>query len=494
MTPFDQLPKPIFDKLRSMIRRVRRLIFLRGLFATLAVGLVCLLAVMAVDAALTPLSSASRWSISLAGLAATLAAAWWFLLRPLSRRLTIEKMARILEIRHPELQERISTAVELLASDDPDSIRGSQELIATVVDSAVGDIATVDPKTEFRPGRSKRFMAIAAAGAGVLALLLAVWPQQSWTLLKRAFAPHRDIGNAYADALVVEPGDLRVARGEAVSIEVLARHRRLDWAEVRRRLPDGTDSVERMTLVSEAPDGTRRFSLSFPSVEEAFAYRVRAGGAVSRYFDVAVVDPPAVERLTIRYDFPDYTGLPDAESVSEAGGTGEIRALAHTRVTVVAAFNKPVAKADLRFGEGSPLPESVVEGQSATWQFELVPAMRGSWQLDLADAEGFVNRPATYPVEVLPDRAPAVRILTPAQREIRVKPTEILPLDLAIDEDFGIADLVLLATPEGASAVERPQPQPVATDRSGQFAGRALLEIPALGLTPEQRRISVQAR
>ncbi len=118
MTALDQLPPPILDKLRSMIRRVRRLLFLRGLFATLAVALASLLAIMAVDATVTLFSSTSRWILSLAGLAATLAAAWWFLLRPLSRRYTLEKMARILEVRHPELQERISTAVELLASDE----------------------------------------------------------------------------------------------------------------------------------------------------------------------------------------------------------------------------------------------------------------------------------------------------------------------------------------------------------------------------------------
>ena len=188
-----QLPQPILDKLQSMIRRVRRLLFIRGLFATLAVALGCLLAIMAVDATITLFSTTSRWLLSLAGLALTLAAAWWFLVRPLSRRYTLTKMARILEVRHPELQERISTAVELLASDDPDSIRGSQELIQAVVDSAVDDVATVDPKTEFKPARSKKFMVATVVCGGIIALLLAIWPQQAWTLLTRAIAPFLDI-------------------------------------------------------------------------------------------------------------------------------------------------------------------------------------------------------------------------------------------------------------------------------------------------------------
>lgn len=488
-----QLPQPILDKLHSMIRRVRRLLLLRGLCATLAVALVCLLAIMAVDAAVTLFSSVARWALSLAGLGATLAAAWWFLVRPLSRRFTLEKMARILEIRHPELQERISTAVELLSSDDPDSIRGSQELIAAVVDSAVADVAEVDPRAEFKPARSRKFFLAAAVCAAVVALSLAIWPKQAWTLMARAVAPFLDLGNAYADTLVVDPGDLRVAKGEPVTIQVSVKHKRLQRAEIRRRLPDGKEVVERMALLAEEPDGTKRFALTFPSVEADFDYRVRAGAALSRHFSVVAVEPPAVSALSVRYDYPDYTGLPDAESTSE---TGEIRAVARTRVTLAATLNKPVREARLFFNESEfAAAEPEIEDARATWEFELKPGMRGSWHLELADEEGFANQPSSYPVEVLPDKAPVVQIIAPAQREIRLKPTERLPLDLGIVEDFGFGDLVLLATPDGAVApAEQVQSLPAPTERAGSYAARAVLDLPALRLGPDQRRLSVQAR
>lgn len=496
MTSFEaalgQLPQPILDKLQSMIRRVRRLLFIRGLFATLAVALVCLLAIMAVDATITLFSTTSRWILSLAGLAATLVAAWWFLVRPLSRRFTLTKMARILEIRHPELQERISTAVELLASEDPESIRGSQELISAVVDSAVDDVATVDPKTEFKPARSKKFMVATAVCGGIIALLLAIWPQQAWTLLTRALAPFLDIGNAYADTLVVDPGDVRVAKGEPVTIQVSVKHKRLKRAEIRRQLPDGTESVERMALIAEEPDGTKRFSLTFPAVEEGFDYRVRAGAALSRYFDVTAVEPPTVTNLAVKYDFPEYTGLPDAGGATE---TGEIRAVAHTRVTVTATLNKPAWSAKLVVNETPSAAEPVIAENQATWEFELKNGMRGSWHLDLADEEGFKNQPSSYPIEVLPDKAPIVQIVSPTQRDISLKPTERLPIDLSVVEDFGFGDVVLMATPDGAVApTQLVQPSPAATNRPGNYAAQALLDLPALKLTPDQRRIAVQVR
>jgi hypothetical protein len=496
MTSFEaalgQLPQPILDKLQSMIRRVRRLLFIRGLFATLAVALVCLLAIMAVDATITLFSTTSRWILSLAGLAVTLVAAWWFLVRPLSRRFTLTKMARILEIRHPELQERISTAVELLASEDPESIRGSQELISAVVDSAVDDVATVDPKTEFKPARSKKFMVATAICGGIIALLLAIWPQQAWTLLTRALAPFLDIGNAYADTLVVDPGDMRVAKGEPVTIQVSVKHKRLKRAEIRRQMPDGTESVERMALIAEEPDGTKRFSLTFPAVEEGFDYRVRAGAALSRYFDITTVDPPTVTNLAVKYDFPEYTGLPDAGGVTE---TGEIRAVAHTRVTVTATLNKPAWSAKLVVNETPSAAEPVIAENQATWEFELTSGMRGSWHLDLADEEGFKNQPSSYPIEVLPDKAPVVQIVSPTQRDISLKPTERLPIDLSVVEDFGFGDVVLMATPDGAvEPTQMVQPSPATTNRPGTYSAQALLDLPALKLTPDQRRLAVQVR
>lgn len=487
-----QLPQPILDKLQSMIRRVRRLLFLRGLFATLAVALVCLLAIMAVDATFTLFSTTSRWVLSLAAFALTLTAAWWFLVRPLSRRYTLTRMARILEVRHPELQERISTAVELLASDDPESIRGSQELIQAVVDSAVDDVATVDPKTEFKPARSKKFMIATAIATGIIVLLLAIWPQQAWTLLTRALAPFLDIGNAYADTLVVEPGDVRVAKGEPVTIQVSVKHKRLKRAEIRRQLPGGTESVERMALIAEEPDGTKRFSLTFPAVEADFDYRVRAGAALSRYFDVTAVEPPTVTKLEVKYDYPDYTGLPDAGGETD---TGEIRAVAHTRVSVTATLNKPAWSAKLVLNETPSAAEPVIAENQATWEFELKNGMRGSWHLDLADEEGFKNQPSSYPIEVLPDKAPIVQIVSPTQRDISLRPTERLPIDLSVVEDFGFGDVVLMATPDGAvEPTQLVQPSPAATNRSGTYAAQALLDLPALKLTPDQRRLAVQVR
>jgi hypothetical protein len=496
MTTFEtalaKMPAPIVAKLEAMIRRVRFLLFIRGFFATLAVAIACLLIIMALDATLTLFSATVRWTLTLGALAVVLAAAWWYLFRPLSRRFSLTSMARILEIRHPELQERISTAVELLSSDDPDSIKGSQELIAAVVDSAVTDVGTVDPRSEFTPLRAARFMTFAAAGAGVLILLLALWPQQSWTLLTRAIAPFLNIGNAYADSLIVDPGDLRVATGSQVTIKASIQHKKLERAELRRKHEDGSETVERMTLLSTDPDGTKHFSLNFPQVGESFTYRVRAGAALSEYYDVTTVDPPVVESLIIRTEFPSYTGKPAIEAPSS---NGEIRAVAHSRITVIASTNRPGVAPKLLSNETKELGTPEIQGNVVRWNFELLPSLRGTWQIDLTDAEGFASERISYPIEVLPDKPPVVQIVQPALRQLRLKPTETLPIQVTIVEDFGLANLDLLVTADGALApTVIPQVIPEAASREGTSSASLALTIPDLKLTPEQRRLTVQVQ
>jgi len=489
---FHRLPAPILNKLQSLIRRVRRLLLLRGLFATLAVALACLIGIMLVDATVTLFSQGVRWALSLAGLAITVLAGWWFLFRPLSRKLTLTHIARILEIRHPELQERISTAVQLLSSDDPESIRGSEELIEAVVESAVVDVETVDPKTEFAPARARRVVWIAAALGALLLLAFLVWPHHTGTLLTRAVAPFLDIGNAYADTLTIDPGDVRIVEGDALTVTMTLDHRRMRRAEIRRLLPDGTESVERMTDLGENADGARVFATTFPSVNGSFTYRVRAGSAVSEWFDVVAVAPPSLEELRIGYDYPDYTGLDPVDKVSS---NGEIRAVAHTVVTVTARADQPLSGAKLSIDDTVEPTSPALTGDTATWRFPLVPGMDGTWRLTVAGDDGFTNEPEPYALQVLPDREPAVTITSPMERKLRLKPTELLPLHYTAIEDFGF-DAIDVEVSTGSERDRRhvSQPLPARAPGPDAWTGDARLAIASLDLAPHQKRLLVRLR
>ena len=100
-------------------------------------------------------------------------------------------MARVLETRYPQLQERISSVLELLSMGDAAALIGSQQLIDLLAREARLDLARFSPRQEFRSDSQRPALIAAGAVLLILLILLLIWPRQTTLLLKRAVAPHR---------------------------------------------------------------------------------------------------------------------------------------------------------------------------------------------------------------------------------------------------------------------------------------------------------------
>ena len=118
--------------------------------------------------------------------------------------------------------------------------------------------------------------------------------------------PMRSAQAASPYLIVVEPGDIGVARGadqlvtaelhgfdaEATDIAVKSESD-LSW----QRLPMSFD------------DDTGRYSFMLFDLEDATEYYVEANGVSSERFRVDVSDLPYVRQIDLEYQFPAYTGL-----------------------------------------------------------------------------------------------------------------------------------------------------------------------------------------
>lgn len=488
-----RLPKPIWQRLWAMFRRARRMALLKGFFVVLTTALLCLLGIMAVDAMVTIFSQLLRLALSLGALGIVLGAAWWWMVRPALRRMDLTSVARLVEERHPELEETVSSAVEFLSSEEPEEIRGSEELIGEVVKSAVRDVGTISPRREFDARASRPWVLTSLSIAFLLVLLGVLWPKPTLRLLVRAVAPFQEVGNAYADTLQVTPGDTRVAAGSDLTIEVSIVHPRLKRATVRRReAEDQPEGVERMNLTGTGEDGVTRFSLVFPAVQKDFTYRVHAGNALSRSFEVRVVEPPRVESVSARYEYPAYTGLAPREEVCQSG---EIAALEHTKVRLRARVSEPVREGlFIRGGDaGKALAAKLAEGADPEWEWVMGRRIDESWELQIRDEEGFANAPVTGQIRSIPDEAPEVRLTSPEARELRLRPSEYLPLAYEAREDFGFARAELIVKLDGKETpVLLPVPPPQATG-GGDWLGKAGLSLGELDLE-RVNRLTVQLR
>jgi hypothetical protein len=471
-----EVPEPIAKALRRLIHRVRGIILIRGLAAVIATAIGCILLVMAIDAAFTLFSQTFRWVLTILALAATFGVAVWLLLIPLAHTISLAGIARAIEQRHPELQERLSSAVELLTSKDIPEIRGSERLIAALAEEASRDAVRVQPRMEIPLRKARPFMLAAGGTVLILAALWAVFPSVMPRLFTRAVAPFMNLPNISADMLAVDPGDAVLPEGRRMEVQVTVANDAVKRCSLRRRLPDGTEQAEYMTALPANAQGHPRFTMTLPPGSESFRYRVHAGDALSRYYDVTVVPPPMVNRIDAHYAYPEYTGRP-AETREDIAG--DIQALAGTDVTVTARLNKRVTKAALRIN-GREIKDQPVEMTPAedgttlcTFSVHLKPGLRGRWALAMEDEYEFTNTSAEHRIEALADAPPTVEVLEPLDNRLRLKPSDRLPIDYAMTDDFGLAQAEFLVATDSRKRTRVPIPLPKPDEKQGDKTPRS---------------------
>ncbi|MEI7436172.1 MAG: hypothetical protein WCL16_05130 [bacterium] len=383
---------------------------------------------------------------------ATAAAILRFIVHPLARTFTLAGMARLIETRHPEMQERLSSIVELLTSDDAPESRGSAELIEALKQEAIRDALIVRPGDEISIRTVLPFVIAAGSMLMILSLLFATLPHQTCFLLARAAAPFVNLPNVYATDLQIAPGDILVGEGSRIEILVKVANLRIGSATLRK---SGADYREDSFFMQAAttPGQDRAFSIVFPAVNETFHYRIHAGDALSRYYTVRVVPPPAVAGVGMTFTHPDYSCIPQ---LTETNSTGDIRALAGTIVDVRALINKSV-----------PFAVAVIQTPSATtnipgritcekdgrfvcnFRIALTPGLTGLWTIQLKDEFGLTNTRFEHTIQAVPDAPPAVRILHLAKPEIHLNPIETLPVIYAAADDLGISLVELTLNADG---------------------------------------------
>lgn len=475
------VPEEIVRALRRLIRRARTTIVLRGVCAVAAVAIGSILTVMAIDATVTLFASWARWVLSSIAYVATAAAIGWFLVRPLARSFSLTGMARIIESRHPEMQERISSVVQILTSQDSPDLRGSEALIEALTQEAILDARIVKPKKEVTLRAAAPFLIAVAGLLVILGGLFAILPRQTAFLLARAAAPFANLPNMYAADLKVTPGDLVVGEGSRVQILVQVAKPSVTAARLRKSGSDGKEAVEDMPLTSSAPGQDRAFAVTFAAVKESFRYRVHAGDALSRYYTVRVVPPPAIAGVDLAIRPPSYSGLPPSVETDSAGA---IRVLAGTVVDIVARINKPVTNVQVTLtttSSSTNLPTAFAQrddGQVVcVFQMNVTPGLAGLWSVHLTDEFGLSNPKFERTVQSIADLAPLVKILHLEQKEIRLNSMETLPVFYSAEDDFGISSVGLLLTVDGKAYEE-----PLVSTKGGAVPGKTVEAETAIDL------------
>ena len=128
----QMIPTSLLSGLRQLLHRYRRTVVLKGVSASLVVFITGMLIVITLDR----MFIMPRWlrvGLTVLVWALTGRTLWLYLVGPLLRIPPLSALAASVEAVHPELQEEVSSAVELLSAEDRPEYRGSDELIEAVV-------------------------------------------------------------------------------------------------------------------------------------------------------------------------------------------------------------------------------------------------------------------------------------------------------------------------------------------------------------------------
>lgn len=349
---------------------------------------------------------------------------------PLRERPTDRRVARFVEERCPELEDRVASATEI---GETGTLSVFQDL---VIADAAETLRRVDLGRVVTPARLRgaalRGVLAMAVLAGILTLGVGPFSRVARTAWLYAFG--------FNVTLDVEPGDVRVMAGQPLRVWA--------WLSGTRGAPVRTPPTltvldgptPRMVEMRATADG---YVAEFPSVTDSFLYRVNAFTLTSRDYRVEALVAPRVRRIDVEYAYPAFTGL--APRVEEDGG--DIYAPAGTEVRLLVHTDKAIVAGTLVLSDGRRVALDGAGAGPLTATFSV--ETDGSYTIAVTDVDGLSNGKDTeYVVRATVDRAPDVYVLRPGgDREIT--PLEEVTIEVRADDDYGVGALELVYTVVG---------------------------------------------
>ncbi len=329
----------LLSRVRMVRRKWRMQALVRGVSLLLA-ATVALLVLGVWGADLFGFKPAAVWAMRVIIGGSTLYIAYRFFVAPLLRRVSDVQVAQYIEEHYPQLQDRLVTAVEL-----GEQGKESGGMLHLLVRDALENVRRMDFSVFVD---RRRVATYAVAGGGSLLALLALlnWGPSFFPYgFDRLYVPWAEASSNSRSAIMVVPGNADMAKGADQQIK--AQLVGFDSPDVRLLTRSGSADWSSFAMQPE-PRGSG-FMYLLIDVQGSVEYYVEANGIRSPEYRLNVVDLPRVEKLTLTYDFPAYTGMA-AQTVE---GEGDISALKGTKITVALKMNQAASSARLLFDNQS---------------------------------------------------------------------------------------------------------------------------------------------
>ncbi|MBM4039192.1 MAG: DUF4175 family protein [Planctomycetes bacterium] len=423
--------------------------------ATEALGL--FLVLMLADA-IYSFSGAVR--LGLLGVAAALLAAVfvWRVLAPLFRRIPDEQIALYIEERSPQAEGAVISALECSGHASRVTRHGSLSSLigALLVGDAVHRIDATNSRAFANLSRLRKHLLVALGLLALFALTSVVFPEYARAKGERILVPWETIRRERELARLEEnearlaqahhnrpieinvlPTGMRILRGKGVEFMATLSRDPLTPPVFHYQFA-GTQGKEHAVEMEKA-QARFGFRLPFRDINESFTYRVSACGQTSAKYEIEVYDPLAVRGIELTYHFPSYLGR---DPQTTFGPSGDVTALAGTRVDVRIIANNQLTSGALKLDSGSTIPlkpgARAEEGATASFTVE----KDSSYSYEIADRDGQSYKyPDFFFIKAVPDKPPTITMVAP-KVDMSVHPLCEITFAGKVSDDFAIKEAI----------------------------------------------------
>ncbi|WP_309387353.1 DUF4175 family protein [Cerasicoccus frondis] len=325
------------------------------------------------------------------------------------RRPSLITLARMVEERHPDLRESLSTAVEIQQRKGGPT----NALEAALFQSVEKRSEEINFRTATLPQRLHPLVVI---GLVIASFFLSNWARESAIMLKAQYYL-ADLRAGEQTGLAIEPGNADAPVGTDLDITATINRWRLE-AFIDYRV-DGQVETYPMSMVGE-----REFAFTAYALESDFDYRVRTPSLESDWYSVTVFDPPVIDEVEIKVTPPAYTKEEPLAFTQLLDLFAPEDSKVYFRLDTA-----PGIETWLRVGE----EEYPFEGE-----VQITARETTEYQFRLRNDEGREAVTESYVLEVRPDEPPTVALIEPG-RDVQALLDEIVPLDIYSADDYGVS-------------------------------------------------------
>src|SRR5829696_4375661 len=419
------------DLLRRARSRRQLLLSLRGVAIT--VGVVAALLLLTGWAAHRyRYNGSALLTLRIGALLMVLTTLYFALIRPLFKRISDARLARLIEEHSPGTEDRLVTAVEY--SNGNVETRISPAIVNRLYQDANSVSGMLDVGNVIRRSRLLIYGGAALASLLLFVGVLKFGPKEISQGVAQLVTPTTLAATTNAMSIKVRPGTARVPKGS--DQDVIATLVNFDSPQVTIFARPLGSKDDFQGQVMEPAKAKTDFRFWIFNIQDSMEYFVESNSVRSDVFKLNVVDLPYVKQLDLTLNFPAFTNLP-TKAIEDGG---DIAALKGTVATVTAKLSGKVRTANLVFADGKKME---MKQQGAEFVGQITVAGDTTYYVELVSVDGETYRGSNeYDVSVLSDQPPVISFDKPG-RDKKATNLEEVFTQARTEDDYGVVSMDL---------------------------------------------------